>query len=52
MFDFWSVFRDGGSTDEEEPAAAPVAAFFGSIFKQPTPSDPSSWNDYTTGTRV
>lgn len=55
MFDLWSIFTEGSSSDvgktesESSSPAAPVSAFFDGLFKQPSQSDPSSWNDYTTG---
>ncbi|KAL8427205.1 hypothetical protein Efla_006486 [Eimeria flavescens] len=37
------------SKGETSPAAAAVSGFFENLFRHPSQSDPSSWNDYTTG---
>ncbi|OEH76683.1 hypothetical protein cyc_04256 [Cyclospora cayetanensis] len=58
MFDIWSIFKDSSKGGEEgkgerggvpASAQAPVTTFFDGLFKPPSQSDPSSWNDYTTG---
>ncbi|KAL8452107.1 hypothetical protein Emed_001546 [Eimeria media] len=55
MFDLWSIFRaDSGELSpknegDSQTPTAPVSAFFEGLFRHPSQSDPSSWNDYTTG---
>lgn len=54
MFDLWSIFREGSGDISakgggETPPSTPASGFFDGLFKQPSQSDPSSWNDYSTG---
>lgn len=48
MVDWWSVFKEGaGESDARDTFG--VSQFFENLFKPPSHSDPSTWNDYTTG---